>query len=133
MRPAHKQEAIDRSNEVSFADARSRQWSQEIMTLYGIDGWAPAKPRPDERLIRALARAHRWKRLLEEGTYRSVAELSEAEKINKGYVSRIFNLTLLAPDLTEAILDGRQPKGLQLEEIARGLPLDWQAQRAHVS
>jgi hypothetical protein len=101
-----------------------------IIAPDGTDAWAPEKPRPDETLIRALARGHRWKRLLEEGTYRSVAEVAAAEKINKGYVSRILNLTLLAPDLTESVLDGTQPKCLQLEEIARGIPLEWSVQRA---
>lgn len=54
----------------------------------------------------ALARAHRWKRLLEEGRYRLVAELAVTERINKGYVSRILNLTLLAPDLTDRFSTG---------------------------
>ena len=99
-----------------------------IMAPDGGDAWAPARPRRDNTLIRALARAHRWKRLLGDATYRSIAELAEAEHINKAFVSRLLNLTLLAPDLTEAILDGRQPKGLQLREVERGIPLDWREQ-----
>ena len=75
--------------------------------------WAPAKPRPDDTLIRALARAHRWKRLLEEGRYRSAGELAEAEGITRSFVNRLLRLTLLAPDIVEAILDGRQPKAMQ--------------------
>jgi hypothetical protein len=63
------------------------------------------------------------------GRYSSVAGLSNAEQINKGYVSRLLNLTLLAPDIVEAILDGRQPKGMMLKELARGLAPDWQQQR----
>jgi hypothetical protein len=51
------------------------------------DAWAPAKPRPDETLIRALARAHRWKRMLEDGTYRSAAEIAEAENITRSFVT----------------------------------------------
>jgi hypothetical protein len=104
-----------------------------IIAPDGSDAWVPTKPRPDETLIRALARAHRWKRMLEEGTYHSVAELAEVEKINKGYTSRILNLTLLAPDLTDSILDGRQPRGLMLEDVARGLPVEWNEQRALVA
>ena len=60
-----------------------------IIAPNGGDAWAPAKPRPDETLIRALARAHRWKRLLEEGKYRSAGELAEAEKVSRRYVNRI--------------------------------------------
>ena len=88
-----------------------------IIAPDGSDAWAPAKPRPDETLIRALARAHRWKRMLEEGRYRSAGELAEAEGITRSFVNRLLRLTLLAPDIVEAILDGRQPKGMQLEEL----------------
>ena len=100
-----------------------------IIAPDGGDAWAPAKPRPDETLIRALARAHRWKRMLEEGKHPSINALAAAEKINRAYVCRLLNLTLLAPDIEEAILDGRQPKALQLEELVRALPTDWAEQR----
>ena len=63
----------------------------------GGDAWA-AQRRPDETLIRALARAHRWKRLLEEGTYRSAAEIAEAEGVTRSFVNRLLRLTLLAPE-----------------------------------
>jgi hypothetical protein len=75
----------------------------------GAAAWAPTKPRPDETLIRALARAHRWKRLLESDRFRSIAE---AGKIDRSFVSRPLDLTLLAPDIQEAILEGRQAKGM---------------------
>ena len=88
-----------------------------IIAPDGGDAWAPAKPRPDETLIRALARAHRWKRMLEEGKYRSAAEIAEAEGVTRSFVNRLLRLTLLAPDIVEAILDGRQPKAMQLEEL----------------
>ena len=82
-----------------------------IIAPDGSDAWAPARPRPDETLIRALARAHRWKRLLEDGSYRSAGELAEAEGVTRSFVNRLLRLTLLAPDIVEAILDGRQSKG----------------------
>jgi hypothetical protein len=78
------------------------------------DAWAPAKPRPDETLIRAMARAHRWRRLIENGTYRSAVEIAEAERITRSFVNRLLRLTLLAPDIVEAIPEGRRPKGLLL-------------------
>jgi hypothetical protein len=99
-----------------------------IIAPDGGDAWAPAKPRPDETLIRALARAHRWRRMLEEGKYRSAAEIAEVEKVTRSFVNRLLRLTLLAPDIQDAILDGRQPKGIQLEELARGMPASWQEQ-----
>ena len=93
-----------------------------IIAPNGGDAWAPAKPRPDETLIRALARAHRWKRMLEEGRYRSAAEIAEAEGVTRGFVNRLLRLTLLAPDIVQAILEGRQPKAMQLEELTRKMP-----------
>jgi hypothetical protein len=93
------------------------------------DAWAPAKPRPDETLIRALARAHRWKRLLDDGKYRSAGELAEAEGVTRSFVNRLLRLTLLAPDIVEAILEGRQPKAMQLEELTDAIPSEWEKQR----
>jgi hypothetical protein len=99
----------------------------------GSNSWAPAKSRPDETLIRALARAHRWNRMLEQGKCRSIAEIAEAEKINRSFVSRLLNLTLLAPDIQEAILEGRQPKGMQLEELTQAIPEAWEGQQQVVA
>ena len=64
------------------------------------------EPRPDETLIRALARAHRWKRMLENGAHASISALAEAEKISRSYVTRLLQLTLLAPIIVEGILGG---------------------------
>lgn len=100
-----------------------------IIAPDGDDAWAPAKPRPDETLIRALARAHRWKRMLEEGTFRSAAEIAEVDGVTQSFVNRLLRLTLLAPDIVEAILDGRQSKGLQLEELTDAIPSAWEEQR----
>lgn len=91
---------------------------------------APARPRIDSTLVKALARAHRWKRLMESGRFASVTELAESEKINQSYLCRLLRLTLLAPDIVEVILDGRQPATLQLDALLKPMPLDWVAQRA---
>ena len=104
-----------------------------IIAPDGGDAWAPAKPRPDNTLIRALARAHRWKWLLEDGKYRSAGELAEAEKIARSFVNRLLRLTLLAPEIVEAILEGRQPKAMQLEELTRAMPSGWAEQRESVA
>ena len=68
----------------------------------------------DTTLVKALARAFRWRRMLETGRYGTIDELAAAEKINSSYVSRLLRLTLLAPDMVEAILDGRQPASMTL-------------------
>ena len=79
----------------------------------------------NEALILALGRTHRWERLLDDGKYRS----AEAEGVTCSYVNRLLRLTLLAPDIVEAILEGRQPKAIQLKELTRPVPSDWQEQR----
>jgi predicted nucleic acid-binding Zn ribbon protein len=104
-----------------------------IIAPGGSDAWAPTKAKPDETLIRALARAHRWNRMLEAGKCRSIAKIAEAEKIDRSFVSRLLDLTLLAPDIQEAILEGRQPKGLQLEELTRAMPGAWRDQLQYVA
>ena len=104
-----------------------------IIAPDGCDAWAPAKPRRDETLIRALARAHRWKGMLEERRYRSAGEMAEAEGITRSFVNRLLRLTLLAPDIVEAVLDGRQPKRMQLEELTRTMPSTWTAQRESIA
>ena len=81
--------------------------------------------RQDITLIKALARAFRWRRMLETGRYSTIDEIAAAEKINDSYVSRVLRLTLLAPDIVEAILDGRQPEGMTLPGLLKGVPVEW--------
>lgn len=89
----------------------------------------PPRARIDSTLVKAMARAHRWKRMLENAEYTSVAELAAAEKINQSYVCRVLRLTLLAPDIVEAILDGRQPVELQMGALLKPFPVEWEEQR----
>ena len=90
---------------------------------------APPRPRIDNTLVKALARAHRWNKLLEDGRYGSAAELAAAEKINPSYVSRVLRLTLLAPDIVEAIVEGRQADGIEADILLRPFSTDWAKQR----
>jgi hypothetical protein len=76
-----------------------------------------------------VVRAHRWRHMLESGEYSCSAELAKAEKVNDSYLSRILRLTLLAPDIIETILAGRQPSTLQLDELLKPLPAAWNGQR----
>jgi hypothetical protein len=85
-------------------------------------------PQPDGTLVKALARAWRWQRMLDEGVYASVSDIGDAENISKSYVSRILRLALLAPDIIEAILAGRTDQGIMLEQLERPLPAIWEEQ-----
>jgi hypothetical protein len=87
------------------------------------------KPSRDETLVKALVRAHRWRRKIESGRARSITDLAEQEGVTDAYVCRLLPLTCLAPDIVEAILDGRQPKGLRLADVLGNGPLAWNAQR----
>jgi hypothetical protein len=80
-------------------------------------------------LDEALVRAHRWRRRIESGQARSITDLAEEEAVTDAYVCRLLPLTCLAPDIVEAILDGRQPKGLRLAEMLGDGPLGWSEQR----
>ena len=89
-----------------------------------------AQPRrTDNTLVKALARAFRWKRMLESGEFATIAELAEREGIAPSYMTRVLRLTLLAPDIVEAILDGRQRPEVTLARVLGSFPLEWSCQR----
>jgi hypothetical protein len=90
-----------------------------------------SKPRPDSTLVKALARAWRWQRMLDDGIYTTVSDIGDAENISKSYISRILRLALLAPDLVEGILAGTADQALVLEQLERPLPACWEEQRRH--
>lgn len=92
-------------------------------------GTQPTKSPTQEPLVTALARAFHWQELLDTGRYRSVTELAEALALDRSYVGRILRLTLLAPDIVEAIVQGREPSGLSLKRLTRRLPVAWAEQR----
>jgi hypothetical protein len=81
--------------------------------------------------VKALARAFRYQKLLDEGRYASISELAAAERVDRGYLGRLLQLTLLAPDIVEAVLDGRAPHGLGLAQLMQPFPTCWGAQQAH--
>jgi len=85
--------------------------------------------RQDVTLIKAVARAFRRRRMLETGRFGTINELAAAEKINPSYASRVLRLTLLAPDIVDAILDGQQREGMTLPELVRPFSADWIQQR----
>jgi hypothetical protein len=86
-----------------------------------------SKPQPDGTLVKALARAWRWQRMLQSGEYATLAELADTEGIRRSYVCRVLRLTLLAPEIVERILDGRPTAGLA--QLLKPFPVEWQRQR----
>jgi hypothetical protein len=111
---------------------RKRGGRKLVIVPQGVNQWAPPRPRVDNTMVKALARAFRWRKVLETGTHTTVAEIAAAEKINASYVGRVLRLTLLSPEIVEAILDGRQPADLQLEDLLSPFPVGWREQRAEI-
>jgi hypothetical protein len=99
------------------------------------DGAAPSPQRqlPDDTMVKALVRAHRWRRKVESGEAASITELAQQEGVTPPYVFRLLRLTCLAPDIVAAILDGRQPKGTRLADLVRDVPLDWSEQQLRLA
>ena len=89
---------------------------------------AAAQPQVDSALVKALARAFRWERMLRSGEVTTIAELAEREKIAPSYMTRLLRLTLLAPDIVEAILDSRQGPEVTLARVLEPFPVAWSEQ-----
>jgi hypothetical protein len=104
-----------------------------VISPDGVSTVTPSRPRVDNTMVKALARAFRWRKLLETGVYATVEEIAAAEKINASYVGRILRLTLLAPDIVEAILDGRQPSEMTVAVLMRPVAVLWQEQIERLS
>jgi hypothetical protein len=89
--------------------------------------------RTDSALVKALARALRWKRMLESGEFATIAELAQREGIAPSYMTRVMRLALLAPDIVDAILEGTQGAEVTLAQVLEPFPLTWQQQISHFS
>jgi hypothetical protein len=89
---------------------------------------APVTRHIDNAMVKAIARAFRWREMLEDGEYATIREIANAEKINESYVGRVLRLTLLAPDIVEAVLNGRQSSELQLHGLMKRFPVRWTEQ-----
>ena len=105
---------------------RHRPGRRTIVTPGGI---APITTRADPALVKALGRAFRWKKMLENGRHASVSDIARAEKIDRTYVGEILRLTLLAPDIVETILDGRQTDQFTLPGLMKWFPVEWEWER----
>jgi hypothetical protein len=109
---------------------RQRGGRKVVVLPESAPGGDASRPRVNNTLVKALARAFRWRRMLETGRYGTITDLAAAEKINESYVSRVLRLTLLAPDIVEAILDGRQTENVTLPMLMQPFCVEWQVQKA---
>ncbi|WP_246554186.1 hypothetical protein U7859_02200 [Bradyrhizobium ottawaense] len=103
---------------------------KRVVTPTSSEAWSPPQPQVDNALIKAVVRAHRWRTMLESSLFSSVRDLAKAEKINESYLCRVLRLTLLSPAITEAILNGLQPDGLELAQLLKFIPAEWDQQQA---
>ena len=107
---------------------RKRGGRKLILTPDGKPGCPSQRERPDSALLKALARGFRWQKMLREGYYQTLEEIADAENINPSYVSRLLRMTLLAPEIVEAILAGTQPAGLTRAKAMKPFPMEWRLQ-----
>lgn len=109
---------------------RKRGGRRLVLAPDGTDiAAAPVSRHIDNTMVKAIARAFCWREMLENGTHATIAEIAAAEKINESYVGRVLRLTLLAPDIVETVLNGRQPARLQMSILLKPLPVAWEKQR----
>jgi hypothetical protein len=91
---------------------------------------ASPRRRVDNAMVKAIVRAFRWRKLLESGMYGTVGEIAAAENINASYIGGVLRLTLFAPEIVEAILDGQQEATLPLQQLVKEFPAEWDRQRS---
>src|SRR5262245_41434413 len=83
----------------------------------------PVRRHIDDAIVKAIARAFRWRDMMENGKFATIREIATTEKISETYVGRVLRLTLLAPEIIEVLVNGRQP-GLQLDALMRPFPVE---------
>ena len=105
---------------------RKRGGRKEIIVP---EGAAPPRLRIDNSVVKALARAHRWKRMIDSGAFATIGDLAAHEKIAPSYMTRVMRLTLLAPEIVEGIVEGRDA-GMGLAELLEPFPVEWVGQLA---
>ena len=112
---------------VPFA-IRKRGGRTLVITPDGVTSAPAPRTRVDNTLLKALARGFRWRKLLETGHFATIEEIAKAENINPSYVSRLLRMTLLAPEIVEAILAGNHPAGLTRAKVMQPFPMEWHRQ-----
>jgi hypothetical protein len=128
--PCRRRRTCSRSGDVRRTQARGRKL---VLTPHGADLGIAPRHRVDNAMVKALARAFRWRKMLETGKYAAIDEIAASERINSSNVRRVLRLTLLAPDIVEAILDGRQPVELTLAVLMQPFSICWIEQTLFVA
>lgn len=123
----HRKSAETISVHVPFA-IRKYGGRKQVVTPAGVPN---QRPQIDSTLVKALARAFRWKRMLESGEFTTVKELAEHENLGFSYMTRVLRLSLLAPDVVESVLEGRQQPEMTLAALLEPFPAVWEAQARH--
>ena len=112
---------------VPFA-IRKRGGRTLVITPDGVTSAPAPRTRVDSALLKALARGFRWRKLLETGHFATIEDIAAAENINSSYISRLLRMTLLAPEIVEGILAGRQPEVLTMARAMKPFPAEWRRQ-----
>lgn len=110
---------------------KKRHRRKMITTPDGRDLISNQNANFDEALIKGISRAHKWQEMIDSGKARSIRDVAEREGVPSGYACKIIRLTELAPDITTAIINGRQPQSLQLASMMDDFPILWADQRQH--
>ncbi len=108
---------------------KRRGGRKEIIVADGLPNFPRDRTAYQKPLVVAIARAHQWQRLLDEGRAASITDLAKKLKVDHAYVSRLLHLTLLAPVIIDAILNGKEPSGLSLARLTKPFPVLWEEQR----
>lgn len=108
---------------------KKRAGRKEVILTDAFGDGAIERMSHQEALVVALARAHRWQRLLDDGKFKSVSDLAREIGLDPSFAARLLRLTLLAPNIVEAIMMGEEPSGLSLTMLTKQLPGEWKAQR----
>ena len=106
-------------------EARVKRWGGEVRLLVPTDSANESRSRPVPLLVKAVARAHRGPEQIIHGELKGRLSIARCTGLDERYIGRVQQCALLAPDIVEAILDGRQPADLGIQKLLRDLPLDW--------
>lgn len=108
---------------------KKRGGRREVILPQAFASDEPTYESRQEALVIAIARAHRWQELLDDGKFDSISALAREIGLDISFAARLMRLTLLAPDIVEAILMGEEPSGVSLSVLTKHLPPDWESQR----
>jgi hypothetical protein len=103
-----------------------------VSALQGKRIFLPAgeqKSAPNQILIKAVVRAHAWRRMLESEDGLSVRQLAARQNLSHRYINRLLPLAWLAPDVVEAIIVGTQLPEVSLDQLTAEFPIEWADQR----